>query len=49
MANQTQFENVASTMKQMGRTFWATSQSSALVLDTTRYVIIELQEKGRGI
>jgi hypothetical protein len=47
MANREQFENVASSIKQMGRTFWATSQSSALVLDTTRYVTIELQEKGR--
>ena len=47
-ANKDQFENVASSIKQMGRTFWATSQSSALVLDTTRYVTIELQEKGRG-
>lgn len=46
-ANKEQFENVASSMKQMGRTFWATSQSSALVLDTTKYVTIELQEKGR--
>jgi hypothetical protein len=46
-ANREQFEDVASSIKQMGRTFWATSQSSALVLDTTRYVTIELQEKGR--
>lgn len=47
-ANKSQFEDVQSSMKQMGRTFWATSQSSALVLDTTRYVTIELQEKGRA-
>lgn len=34
--------DIASTMRTMGREFWATSQSGALVLDTTRYVIIEL-------
>jgi hypothetical protein len=34
---------VKSSLKQMGKTFWATSQSGALVLDTTRYVVIELQ------
>lgn len=45
MANDGQFENVQSSLKQMGRTFWATSRSSALVLDTTRYVVIELQDK----
>lgn len=49
MANEGQFQNVQSSLKQMGKTFWAHSQSSALVLDTTRYVTIELQEKGRGI
>lgn len=43
MANGSNFSDVQSSMKQMGRTFWATSQSGALVLDTTRYVIIELQ------
>lgn len=48
MANEGQFHNVQSSLKQMGKTFWAHSQSSALVLDTTRYVTIELQEKGRG-
>jgi hypothetical protein len=48
MANGSQYENVQSSLKHMGRNFWAYSQSSALVLDTTRYVTIELQEKGRG-
>lgn len=42
MANGSQFENVQSSMKVMGREFWATSQSGALVLDTTRFVTIEL-------
>jgi hypothetical protein len=44
MANDGQFENVMSSLKYMGRTFWATSRSGALVLDTTRYVVIELQD-----
>jgi hypothetical protein len=43
MANQGQTEYVQSSLKNMGRTFWATSTSGALVLDTTRFVIIELQ------
>lgn len=47
-ADGSQYQNVQSSMKQMGRSFWAYSQSSALVLDTTRYVTIELQEKGRA-
>ena len=34
---------VQSSLKQMGRTFWAHSQSGALVLDTTRYIVIELR------
>lgn len=42
MANGSQFENVVSSMKHMGREFWAFSQSGALVLDTTRYIVIEL-------
>jgi hypothetical protein len=42
MADGSQTTNVMSSLKYMGRTFWATSQSGALVLDTTRYVVIEL-------
>lgn len=47
MANKTQFEDVQSSLKYMGRTFWAFNQSGALVLDTTRYVVIELDRKDR--
>lgn len=43
MANGSQYENVQSSLKHMGRNFWAHSTSAALVLDTTRYVSIELQ------
>ncbi len=43
MANGSRTEEVQSSLKYMGRTFWATSHSAALVLDTTRYVVIELQ------
>ena len=43
MANEGQTSFVQSSLKQMGRTFWATSNSAALILDTTRYVVIELQ------
>lgn len=43
MADGSQTANVMSSLKHMGRSFWATSQSGALVLDTTRYVVIELQ------
>jgi hypothetical protein len=44
MADGGQTTNVmTSGLKYMGKTFWATSQSGALVLDTTRYVVIELQ------
>jgi len=43
MANGGQSANVQSSLKYMGRQFWATSQSAALVLDTTRYIIIELK------
>jgi hypothetical protein len=45
MPDSGQYENVASTMKVMGREFWATSQSGALVLDTTRFVTIELDRE----
>lgn len=47
MANGSRTEEVQSSLKYMGRTFWATSHSSALVLDTTRFVSIELQAGGR--
>lgn len=43
MADGGQTTNVLSSLKYAGKTFWATSQSGALVLDTTRYVVIELQ------
>lgn len=43
MADGSQTAYVQSSLKQMGRTFWATSHSSALVLDTTRHIVIELQ------
>lgn len=43
MANGSRTEEVQSSLRYMGRTFWATSHSAALVLDTTRFVIIELQ------
>lgn len=43
MADGSQTTNVLTSLKYMGKTFWATSQSGALVLDTTRYVVIELQ------
>ena len=43
MANREQTSYVQSSLKNMGRTFWATSHSGALVLDTTRFVVIELQ------
>lgn len=42
MADKGAFENVQSSLKVMGRSFWAHSQSAALVLDTTRFVTIEL-------
>lgn len=42
MENGSQYTNIASSLKYMGRNFWATSQSASLVLDTTRYIIIEL-------
>ena len=43
MENGSQNTNISSSLKYMGKTFWATSQSAALVLDTTRYIIIELK------
>jgi hypothetical protein len=43
MADGGQTSNVMSSLKHMGKTFWATSQSGSLVLDTTRYVVIELR------
>lgn len=42
MADAGVYENVQSSMKVMGREFWAHSHSAALVLDTTRFVMIEL-------
>lgn len=42
MADRGQTTNIVSSLKYMGKTFWATSQSASLVLDTTRYVVIEL-------
>lgn len=45
MANGSQTSDIQSSLPYMGKTFWALSQSGALVLDTTRYVIIELQDK----
>jgi len=45
MPDSGQYENVQSTLKVMGREFWATSQSGALVLDTTRFVTIELDRE----
>jgi hypothetical protein len=36
---------VQSSMKQAARTFWATSTSAALMIDTTRYITIELQDE----
>lgn len=42
-ANEGNSRYVQSSLKQMARTFWAHSTSASLVLDTTRYVVIELQ------
>jgi hypothetical protein len=42
MANDGKTQYVQSSLKQMGRTFWATSNSACLILDTTRQVVIEL-------
>jgi len=38
-----QMSYVPSSFRQMARTFWATSSSAALMLDTTRYLCIELE------
>ena len=43
MANGDRVTDIQSSIKQQGRTFWAHSQSAALVLDTTRYIVIELK------
>lgn len=42
MENGSQTTDIVSSLKYMGRTFWAKSTSAALVLDTTRYLTIEL-------
>lgn len=47
MANGSQFSNVMSSMKTMARTFWCYNQSSVLMLDTTRHVLIELDKLTR--
>lgn len=44
MANEGSYENVQSSLKYMGRSFWAFNESGALVLDTTCTVMIELQD-----
>ena len=44
MANEGSYENIQSSLKYMGRTFWALNESGALVLDTTATVMIELQD-----
>ena len=43
MANGSNYHDVQSSLKTASRTFWCNSQSAALVLDTTRYLVIELQ------
>jgi len=43
MANGANYQDVQSSLKTASRTFWCNSQSAALVLDTTRYLVIELQ------
>ena len=43
MANGANVANVQSSLKTASKTFWCKSQSAALVLDTTRYLVIELQ------
>lgn len=45
MANEGQTANVQSSMKNMGRSFWAYSNSAALELDVTKQVWIELEEQ----
>lgn len=46
MQDEGQFERVVSSSKIMGKSFWAHNQSEALMLDTTRYITIELQITG---
>ena len=46
MANGSRVSDIQSSLPQMGRTFWANSQSAALILDTTRYIVIELKPRG---
>lgn len=41
--------DVMATTNHMGSTFWAYSRSGALVLDTTRYVVIELDLNNRRL
>lgn len=48
MADGDQHANVRSSMPHMGRELWGITQSSALLLDTTRCVIIELQGIGNN-
>ena len=43
MANGSKFSDVQSSLKTASKTFWCKSQSAGLVLDTTRYLVIELQ------
>lgn len=42
MADGASFNRVVSSMKNQGREFWAFNQSGVLLLDTTRYITIEL-------
>lgn len=48
MANRERNADVQSSLKQMARTFWCTSQSAALLLDVTKYVVIELDRITKG-
>lgn len=43
MADGDQTSNIRSSMPYMGREFWAISQSSMLLLDSTKFITIELQ------
>jgi hypothetical protein len=45
MANGDQNYNVQSSMKKMGREFWAVNQSAGLILDISRYVTIQRKQK----
>lgn len=44
MADGAKASNVISSMKKMGKSLWAISDSAGLMIDSTRYVTIELQE-----